>query len=375
MESHDRINLLLVDDHVENLLALESILASPELNIVKASSGREALRFLLRESFALILMDVQMPDLNGIQTAELIRQNSRTRHIPIIFLTAHGDMKTRVFEGYHVGAVDYLFKPIEPLIMRAKVGVFVELHRKTIDLQRQQEALEIANRELEEFAHSVSHDLRAPLRHLSGFIEMLVQHASESLDDKSKRYLKIISVAVEGMGTLIDDLLALSRTANHELAMSRVNLDQFVRETIVDLPEEISHRAIEWRIDPLPEVTADPVLLRQVLINYLTNALKFTRTRERALIHIGTETRAGQIVVFVRDNGVGFEPTLASKLFVVFQRLHSKDQFEGNGIGLANVRRIIERHGGRVWAEGKVGEGATFWFSLPNRQEGMVNKQ
>lgn len=374
MQTHSEINILLVDDDSGNLISLEAILDSLELNVVRASSGREALKCLLHQKFAVILMDVQMPDLNGIQTAELIRQNQRMQHIPIIFLTAYDDMRNRVFEGYNVGAVDFLFKPVDPRILRAKVAVFVDLFRLEAELHKEQEALEITNQELEQFSYSVSHDLHAPIRHVLGYIEMLIEHAGGELDQTGMGFLKKIKDSASHMASLIDDLLKLSRSTKADLSPSRCDLDHLAREIITSMGSEASGRSIEWKIDPLPEVTADPSLLRQVLVNLFANAIKYTRTRDNAKIHIGSEKLEKEVVVFVKDNGVGFEPAFAQKLFVAFNRLHSQDEFEGTGIGLAIVRRIIERHDGRVWAVGALGQGATFYISLPTTRDAIDKK-
>jgi len=225
--------------------------------------------------------------------------------------------------------------------------------------------LEHINEELEAFSYSVSHDLRAPLRHASGFATLLHKRIADKLDDTAAHYLRQISDACTRMGKLIDDLLDFSRTSRAELRQAPLDLDTLVRETVRDLDVETQGRRIEWKIDPLPTVCADAALLRQVFANLLGNAVKYTRTRETAEIAIGSESRDGATVLFVRDNGVGFDMRHASKLFGVFQRLHSSDQFEGTGIGLANVRRIVSRHGGRVWAESAPDRGATFFVSLP----------
>ena len=235
------------------------------------------------------------------------------------------------------------------------------------ELQRRGELLQAANKELEAFSYSVSHDLRAPLRHIDGYAALLSKTAGEALNDKARRYLETISASAKQMGQLIDDLLVFSRMGRQEMLHSTVNL--LAKTVIHDLRLDLQDKTISWTIGSLPDVPGDPAMLRQVFMNLLTNAVKFTATRPNPRIEIGaTRDSAGEVTVYVRDNGVGFDMQYVNKLFGVFQRLHRNDEFEGTGIGLANVRRIIHRHGGRTWAEGALDQGATFYFTLPMKR-------
>ncbi|MDB6094131.1 MAG: aphA [Verrucomicrobia bacterium] len=225
--------------------------------------------------------------------------------------------------------------------------------------------LESANKELEAFSYSVSHDLRAPLRHIDGYAQLLQKRLGEKVDDTERRYLSTIISSTKGLGTLIDELLAFSRMGRTELRHSPVDTRAMVDEVCKDFAPDTQGRQVEWRIGALPSIQGDPAMLRQVWRNLIGNAVKYTRGREVARIEIEYEQKEAEHVFKIRDNGAGFEMTYVSKLFGVFQRLHSTAEFEGTGIGLANVRRIVERHGGRVWAEGELDRGATFYFSLP----------
>jgi PAS domain S-box-containing protein len=240
-----------------------------------------------------------------------------------------------------------------------------EIHRLNADLEQR-----VAERtaQLEAFSYSVSHDLRAPLRHIVGFVGLLQRDAKPSLSEQSSRHLETISHSAKRMGDLIDDLLAFSRVGIAGLQKTEVSLDELVQETLSDFQAETKERDIVWTIHALPTVWADLALLRLVLINLISNAVKFTSRRAEARIEIGTASFGTfETAIFIRDNGAGFDPKYTDKLFGVFQRLHNQDEFEGTGIGLANVQRIIRRHGGRSWAEGAVGAGATFYFSIPKR--------
>jgi len=250
-----------------------------------------------------------------------------------------------------------------------------QLHRVNRELEHRVEerthALEAANKELEAFAYSVSHDLRAPLRHLAGFAELLQTHAASALDDKSRRYTSMIVQSASRMGNLIDDLLAFSRVGRTDLTTTTVALEHVVGDAWSEVRQrDADGRDVVWRVGALPRVAGDRALLRMVWLNLIANAVKFTRPRAQAHIEVGTlDTAGGECVVFIKDDGVGFDMKYVDKLFGVFQRLHRTEDFEGTGIGLATVQRIVHRHGGRVWAESRENEGATFYVALPKPRE------
>ena len=251
-----------------------------------------------------------------------------------------------------------------------------EIRQLNRELGRRATELEASNNELESFAYSVSHDLRAPLRHMDGYLTLLSKRSYSMLDNPAKHYVDCALEASQRMGTLIDELLQFSRLGRAEMQKVPVDLNAIVVQMRRELEPATRGRTIQWHLNPLPKVAADTGMMRQVIENLLANAIKFTRNCATADIEIGSRTAANdEVVLFVRDNGAGFDMRYYEKLFQVFQRLHGEQEFEGTGIGLANVRRVVERHGGRVWAEGAVGVGATFYFSLPHedRPQGESN--
>lgn len=381
----EKANILLVDDHLSNLVALEGMLETLGQNLVRASSGEEALLHLLDQEFAVILLDVQMGGLDGFETAELIKQRERTKSIPIIFITAIHRDEQHVYRGYSSGAVDYLFKPVVPDVLRAKVSVFVELYQKNHEIQAKTAQLEAMNREfeqqlnhvqvlnrkleavnleLESFSYSVSHDLRSPLRSIKGFSQALVRGYSNILDAEGQDFLKRIVDSCEQMGSLIEDLLQLSRVIRGKVDIQNVNLSEIASHFAAEHQKTNPSRQVEWHIQENLLAKADLRLMRVVLDNLLGNAWKFSRHKANARIEVGSEWQENRCIFFVRDNGAGFDMAYRDQLFQAFQRLHTEDEFEGNGIGLATVQRIIHRHGGEIWAVGEVGQGASFYFTL-----------
>ncbi len=389
MNASEKIKILIVDDEPSNILAMEAILECLGQELVHAASGAEALRQMLNNDFAVILLDAQMPGMDGFETAELIRQRPRSRFTPIIFVTAAFVSDEMMFKGYSKGAVDYIIKPVISGILRAKVEVFIELanyqrrlqaeitermriaaeiNELNLKLEQKNGELQAANGDLESFSYSVSHDLRTPLSHIVSYIE-LVEMADSNLNPEHREFLSKGREAALRMGELIRDLLNFARVGCSGLNVMQVNVNLLI-DQILEQDLQTQGRTIEWVIPVLPDVMGDPSLLRQVLGNLLSNAVKYSGTRPVARIEIGSEEDQKEWMFFVRDNGIGFDMAHAQKLFGVFQRFHTQQEFEGIGIGLANVRRIVQKHGGRTWATGKVNEGSTFFFSLPKNVEG-----
>jgi signal transduction histidine kinase len=386
-------NVLLVDDRKENLVALEAVLQPLGANIVKATSGYEALRELLRGDFAVILMDAQMPGMDGFETAELIRQRERTRHVPIIFITAHDKEAGAQFRAYEAGAVDFMQKPFNPGILRSKVRIFMDLFLKNGEIQRQREQLHQqeqqrlakelerehmrklneelearvldrtqelvrANEDMEAFCYSVSHDLRAPLRAIMSTAMILLEDLGDDLDTEQKEQLLRQSSAAKRLGILIDDLLQLSRLGRKAMSRQEVNLGKIAEEVsqTVLMQKDVSH--VEFQIEPNLVANADPGLARILLENLMENAVKYSP--EGGVIEVGRRNGA----FFVRDHGIGFDMKYSHKLFLPFERLVADRDYPGTGIGLAIVQRIVKRHNGKVWAHSVPGQGSTFFFTL-----------
>ena len=369
------VGILIVDDDATKRFALRAILSPLGQNVIEAASGADALRQLLRQDFAVVLLDVRMPVMDGFETAQLIRQRPRSELTPIIFVTALDQAETDMGRGYDLGAVDFVFAPVVPAILRAKVAVFVELYKAQLELRRYRTQLEdlvqertaaltAVNRELEAFSYSVSHDLRGPLQTFDGLSRSLVEGYGSSLDETAKDYLVRMRRASERMTSAFDGLQTLFQLTSGEIHREPVDVTAMAAEVSDELRAENPKRRVQVKIADGLTVSGDRRLVRILVGNLINNAWKFTSKERATSIEVGSELVDGETHTFVRDNGVGFDMIYGHKLFGAFQRLHSQSEFPGAGIGLATVRRIVNRHGGRAWAEGAVGEGATFYFVL-----------
>lgn len=511
------VEILLVDDAPDKILALEAALSDLGQTIIKAHSGNEALRLVLKREFAVILLDINMPGMDGFETAALIRQRKSSSHTPIIFITSFSTADVEVYRGYSLGAVDYLFTPVTPEVLRSKVLVFVELAKKNREIQRQAEALrraeeermqrqldeakariewetrrnhffrlsiellaistydavftqtnptwqkllgyaenelhgralqefihaddlaatneivanilkagtplyfesrfrakngdyrwlgwtvapfaaegllyifardmterrereneirrlnadleqrslslQMLNQELESFSYSLAHDLRTPLRSITAYSEMLGAGEAGELGSEAHKMVRTIQRNSGRMTQLMDDFLAFFRVARKDVKQETIAMNAVVKEAISNLSID-AKRAISFQIGSLPAAKGDPAMVLQVFVNLISNAVKFTAGREKAEIEIGCLTERAPAIYFVKDNGVGFNMKYYSRLFGVFERLHRREEFDGTGIGLAIVQKIVQRHGGSVWAEAVVDQGATFFFTL-----------
>jgi two-component system sensor histidine kinase/response regulator len=369
------VSVLIVDDDSTKRFALKTILAPLGENVVEASSGADALRQLLRQEFAVILLDVRMPVMDGFETAQLVRQRPRSELTPIIFVTALDQAETDMGRGYDLGAVDFVFAPVVPAILRAKVTVFVELYRARQELRRYRSRLEMLvderttaltaiNRELEAFSYSVSHDLRAPLLAFDGLSKTMLDEYGDRLDKRAKDNLKRMRGASQRMTSVFDGLQTLFRLTSGEVHREQLDITALAKDIVAETRASGKKRDVKVEIAQAMTASGDKRLVRILLTNLLSNAWKFTSVKSSARIEVGTEMVEGESRIFVRDNGVGFDMIYAHRLFGAFQRLHSQSEFPGAGIGLATARRIVNRHGGRIWAEGAAGEGATFYFVI-----------
>lgn len=385
MDELENERILIIDDQTANIYALKNLLEKPGREIVFATNGNEGLKTALSQSIDLIILDVQMPEMDGFEVAQVLKSHKRTKDIPIIFASAIRKEKQSIMKGFEEGAVDYLSKPLDPELTKAKVSVLLKIQQQrrellqknlslekadqqikllNADLQRNLTQLETLNKDLESFSYSVSHDLRSPLRSIIGFSEALVEDYGDKLDGNAKKMLDSLQRNARRMNALINDLLEFSRLGKQEIRKTKVEFDRLVHSVIENCTQGIPSKPV-FEIDTLYPASADYSLMLQVWTNLISNAIKYSSKKSEPRIKIGCSQNANEYTYFISDNGAGFNMEYGYKLFSVFQRLHRDTDFEGTGVGLALAHRIISKHGGRIWAEGRIGEGATFYFSLP----------
>ena len=383
-EAELRPRILLADDEPAKRLALTEALEGLEHEVDVAAHGREVLKLLLKRQYAVVLLDVKMPDIDGFEIARLIRDRPQSRHTPIIFITAHRADELDMRRGYALGAVDYIFAPVSPAVLRSKVSVFLELERmrralvlevaagrraaaeiETLnrDLERRATQLEAANRELDRFTALVAHDLREPLRAIEGYARMFEEDYVERLDGEARRLIKVVRSESRRLDQLIEKLLDFARLSREPIEAGPIDMGELARAAFTELKN--GGAAPSLLLSDLPAGRGDPGLIRQVWTNLLSNAIKYCGRRNDPVIEVMGHTVAGENVYCVKDNGAGFDMRHYERLFGLFQRLHEPRSFPGAGVGLAIVERVISRHGGRVWAEGKPDQGASFYFTLP----------
>jgi len=415
MMGMEKPKILLVDDREDNLMAIETILESDGYAIIKASSGRQALKILLAEfDFAIILMDVQMPNLNGFQTAALVYEREKLRNIPIIFITANNFGDDNLYKGYQAGAVDYIYKPINPAVLRAKVAVLIELYKKNRQLLAQEQrliaanksleqeirerkaseekvnqlnkqlleniaSLESANKDLDRFAFMASHDLQEPLRKIRMFSDRMMHKNHHALDEDGKTNIIRIQKAAERMQALITDILTFSKITADKATFIQVDMNDLVQEVLTDLDDEIKKKSAEIHVEKLPLLWLNPGLIKPLFQNLIGNSLKYSRKNVTPKIIIKSEIthqinnlskglankNENYCKLTIEDNGIGFDQKYAEDIFGMFKRLHSNNEFEGTGIGLALCKKIVEQHRGFIAANSVPNEGSVFTIALP----------
>jgi two-component system sensor histidine kinase/response regulator len=366
-----RPSILMVDDVEANLISLEAILSDLPCELVLARSGNEALRLLLKQEFALLLLDVQMPEMDGFEVASHLRSNARTRELPIIFLTAMHQTEASALRGYFSGAVDFLVKPINADVLRSKVVVFLELYAKKRDLaaaleEQRKVARELAraNEALRHFTQAASHDLGAPLRAIQGFLHSLDDDIGAGLAPGPRRYLDRSRNAAARMAALLESLLAYAELRRPP-EPTEVSCAAVVERAASDLAARIEQASGEVLVGELPVIRGDESRLYQLFLNLIGNALKFRRPGVPARIVLSASPHGdGEWLFTIEDNGVGIPAEHANTVFSAFKRLHSQDEYEGSGLGLAICREVVEQHGGRIWVESELGRGARFCFTL-----------
>lgn len=357
--SKSLVNILLVDDRPENLISLESMLENSSRNIIKATSGNEALKYALEMEIALILLDVQMPDMDGFEVARLLKENSRTRDISIIFVTALSKDEKYTMQGYQEGAVDYLHKPLDYNLVQAKVNVFEKLFLQQKELKLTNDKLVSTNKQLDEFVYVVSHDLKAPLRGLSSLATFLEDELGDNPRQEAIDLINMMKSRTGRLQGLIDGILHYSRMGNISDSKEMFSVKELVN-SIIDLLAAPSNVRFEIA-DHLPEVNADRIKLHEVFQNLISNGIKYNN-KDEAIIRIDFQEFPEYFEFAVHDNGVGIKEEHQEKIFGIFQTLVPKDKVESTGIGLTIVKKIVEQQGGKVIVSSKYGEGSTFRF-------------
>lgn len=360
--------LLVVDDEVRLMTALRDTLRDHGYEVTGVTTGEEAQAALRTAPFDVLLTDLMMPGMDGIALLKAALELDPS--LIGIVMTGHGTIATAV-ETMQIGAFDYILKPFKlsailPVLSRALAVRQLRVQNAALQkrISERTAELETANKELEAFSAAVAHDLRSPLRTIGGYAGMVRQSCQALLPPASQQHLQAVITTVSRMNQLVEDLLEFSRFSRHPLAREPVVISALVEELVRELRAAPGALPVDVKVGPLPDARADPVLLKQVFVNLLSNAIKFSRGNAAPLVEVGCQDQAGESVYFVRDNGAGFDMKYAQKLFGIFQRMHSAQEFEGTGVGLSIVQRIVQRHGGRIWAEARVNEGATFRFTL-----------
>lgn len=349
--------ILLVDDTPEHIETAVAVLRDNNFRIRIATKGSTALKLLDQHRPDLILLDVYMPEINGFEICKLIKSNHDFSSIPIIFLTASND-EGSIKTGFELGAQDYVIKPFNISELLARVNTHIKLKQQTESLQQ-------ANRELDSFCYTVAHDLKAPLLSLNKLTEYLASDYGASLNGDGRELIANIQEKSTEVITIVDHLLEFSRMCELPMNIAAIDLAQLFQAVYDELIKLEPPRKVCFTVKQLPTISGDPVMFKLLLLNILSNALKYTRNSETAIIEVVSAENETEYIIAVKDNGAGFDMRYAARLFGVFQRLHSANEFEGSGVGLAISQKILKRHNGKAWLTGEVNKGAAFYFSLP----------
>lgn len=364
--------VLIVDDVEANLVALDALLGDLDCELIRAHDGNQALKLLLKNEFAVMLLDVQMPIMDGFEVARYAREHPSTRDTPIIFLTAMHSTEDSMLRGYGTGAVDFLLKPINAHVLRGKVRVFLELYSQRRRLQdeisahkKTLEALQAANSALRHFTDAASHDLKAPLRAMRGFLSAVSNEVGETLAPQPLEYLQRALKAGERMDSLLDSLLSYARLQRNQ-ASTLVHFSAVLDQLQLDLHDDLSRAGATLKAEPeLPAIQGDPDRFYQLFQNLVTNAIKFRRPGVPLEVRVSAERYPAEALFCVADNGIGIEPKHQPRIFQAFFRSDTQGKYKGSGLGLAICQQVVEQHQGRIWVESQLGEGSRFYFSLP----------
>ena len=363
--------VLLVDDTEANLIAFEAVLANMGCDFVRATNGNDALKQLLKREFALMLLDVQMPEMDGYEVARYSREHPATREVPIIFVTGMHETEENLLRGYGTGAVDLLFKPVNSRILRSKVQVFLDLYLGRRKLAAEIEAhektlaeLRLANAALRHFTHAASHDLKAPVRAMRGFLDALAEEAGDKLDAQALHYLERSRQAGVRMDSLLDSLLAYARLQK-PVSWVDVDCEALLAQVRIDIADRLAATSAVLEVGTLPSVRADADRLYQLFVNLVLNAIKFRRPGQSPKVTVSAKTTSRGATFCVEDDGIGIARDRRDEVFQAFRRLRATAEYEGSGLGLTICQQIVEQHGGRIWIESEEGHGSKFFFTLP----------
>ncbi len=363
-----RPKILVVDDRYENLLATEKVLKPLEAEIFKASSGNEALSLVLRHNFAIVLLDVQMPEMDGFETAMLMQEHESMHNVPIIFVTAISKEEKYAEQAAEIGAVDYIFKPINPEILKSKVKVYLDLYQQREEILKLNATLKQSNEELERFAYICSHDMQEPVRMMNAYAGLLSESTEGQLDEGAARYVRFIRDNASRMQKMIQDILKFSRIGREDIKIERVDCQRIFDETLEEFDDIVTAKGAKVTHTPLPVIGTSATLMRVLFQNLIGNGLKFQDGSRPPEIDVSAVRDGDNWIFNIRDNGIGIDPAFNAKVFTIFQRLNREDDYPGTGIGLSTCRKFVQLCGGDIRFKSTPGQGTIFTVTLPAKE-------